>query len=121
MKNEECIDSAIGQETQLAVLGTTEGVLYTVQSIRNVLHYDALQKKPESYGSVRKLREAGGIHRPELDGTNGNMWNTLEATVSYNAWARLTPTLTHVVVYELATSGAEDRAISIRLKCIHHM
>ena len=38
----ECIDSATGQETQLAVLGTTERVLYTVQSIRNVLHYDAL-------------------------------------------------------------------------------
>ena len=28
-----------------------------------------LQKEPESYGSVEKLREAGGIHRPELDGT----------------------------------------------------
>ena len=43
-------------------------VLYTVQSIRNVLHYDTLQKEPESYGSVEKLREAGGIHRPELNG-----------------------------------------------------
>ena len=42
----------------------------------------------------------------------GNMWNTLEATVSYSAWARLTPTLTHVVAYELATSGAEDGAMS---------
>ena len=40
---------------------------------------------------------------------NGNMWNTLEATVSYNTRARLTPTLTHVVAYELATSGAERR------------
>ena len=48
----ECIDSATGQETQLAALGTTERVLYTVQSIRKVLHYDALQKEPESYGSV---------------------------------------------------------------------
>ena len=57
------------QETQLAVLGTTERALYTVQSIRKVLHYDALQKEPESYGSVWKLREAGGKHRPELDGT----------------------------------------------------
>ena len=28
-----------------------------------------LQKEPESYGSVWKLREAGGMHRPELDGT----------------------------------------------------
>ena len=43
---------------------------------------------------------------------NGNVWNTLEATVSYSAWARLTPTLTHVVAYELATSGAEDGAMS---------
>ena len=69
MKDEECIDSATGQETQLAVLETTERALYTVQGIRNVLHYDVLQKEPESYGSVKKLREAGGIHRPELDGT----------------------------------------------------
>ena len=43
----------------------------------------------------------------------GNMWNTLEATVSYSTWARLTPTLTHVVAYELATSGAEDDAMSL--------
>ena len=43
---------------------------------------------------------------------NGNVWNTLEATVSYSTWARLTPTLTHVVTYELATSGAEDDAMS---------
>ena len=66
-KIEECIDSATRQETQLAVLGTTERALYTVQSIWNVLHYDALQKEPESYGSIKKLREADGIYRPELD------------------------------------------------------
>ena len=36
----------------------------------------------------------------------------LEATLSYKAWARLTPTLTHVVTYELVTSGAEDDAMS---------
>ena len=77
----EYIDSAIGQETQLAVLGTTERVLYTVQSIRNVLHYDALQKEPESYGSVKKLREAGGIHRPELNGTE---WKHVEYARSYS-------------------------------------
>jgi hypothetical protein len=77
---EECIDSVIGQETQLAVLGTTERVLYTVQDIRNVLHYDVLQKEPESYGSVKKLREAGGIHRPELDGTE---WKHVEYAGSY--------------------------------------
>ena len=80
MKEEECIDSATGQETQLAVLGTTERVLYTVQSIRNVLHYDALQKEPESYGSIKKLRETGGIHRPELDGTE---WKHVEYAGSY--------------------------------------
>ena len=40
------------------------------------------------------------------------VWNTLETTVSYKAWARLTPTLTHVVTYELVTSGADDRAMS---------
>ena len=43
------------------------------------------------------------------------MWNTLEATVSYRTRARLTPTLTHVVAYELATSGAEDDAMSVGL------
>ena len=48
---------------------------------------------------------------------NGNVWNTLEAAVSYSTWARLTPTLTHVVAYELATSGAEDDAMS---KCVEH-
>ena len=41
------------------------------------------------------------------------MWNTLEVTVSYKAWARLTPTLTHIVTYELVTSGAEDKAMSM--------
>ena len=77
----ECIDSATGQETQLAALGTTEGVLYTVQSIRNVLHYDAIQKEPESYGSVKKLRETGGMHRPELD---GNIWRQIEHAGNYH-------------------------------------
>ena len=48
-------------------------------------------------------------HRPELD---GNKWNVLETTISYKARARLTPTLTHVVTYELVTSGAEDDAMS---------
>ena len=44
------------------------------------------------------------------------VWNTLETTVSYKARARLTPTLTHVVTYELVTSGAEDRAMSFSPK-----
>ena len=112
MEDRECIDSATGQETQLAVLGTTARALYTVQSIRNVLHYDALQKEPESYGSVKKLRETGRMHRPELDGNSGTLRNILETTRIVQARARLTPTLTHVVTYELVTSGAEDRAMS---------
>ena len=44
--------------------------------------------------------------------SDGRVWNTLETTVSYKAWARLAPTLTHVVTYELVTSGADDRAMS---------
>ena len=43
---------------------------------------------------------------------DGNVWNTLETTVSYKARAWLTPTLTHVVTYELVTSGAEDGTMS---------
>ena len=49
------------------------------------------------------------MHHPELDGNGQNM---LETIVSYKAWARLTPTLTHVVTYELVTSGAEDDMMS---------
>jgi hypothetical protein len=45
--------------------------------------------------------------------TKRNRWNELETTVSYKARARLTPTLTHVVTYELVTSGAEGRAMSV--------
>jgi hypothetical protein len=44
--------------------------------------------------------------------TNGSKWNVLGTTVSYKARARLTPTLTHIVTYELVTSGAEDDAMS---------
>ena len=44
-----------------------------------------------------------------------NAWNIVEGAVSYKAWARLTPTLTHVVTYELVTSGAEDDAMSKRV------
>ena len=43
---------------------------------------------------------------------NGSVWNMLETTISYKAWARLTPTLTHVVTYELVTSGVEDDTMS---------
>ena len=63
----------------------------------------------EAYGSREKL--AGYIVQNSME-TDGNVWNTLETTVSYKAWARLTPTLTHVVTYELVTSGAEDDAMS---------
>ena len=95
------------QETQLAVLGTVVRVLYTVQSIRNVLHYDT--KVPESYGNLEKLAEYIVQNSMEANGSRRNM---LETTVSYKVWARLTPTLTHVVTYELVTSGAEDDAMS---------
>ena len=44
--------------------------------------------------------------------TNGSKWKLLEATVSYMTWARLTPTLTHVVTHNPVTSGAEGRAMS---------
>ena len=49
------------------------------------------------------------MHRPELD---GNSQNILETTVLYKARAWLTPTLTHVVTYELVTSGAKDDVMS---------
>ena len=64
----------------------------------------------ESNRIEQKRRETGGMHRPELD---GNWENLLETMVSYKTRARLTPTLTHVVTYELVTSGAKDRAMSI--------
>ena len=44
--------------------------------------------------------------------TNGSLWNILETTCIVQVWARLAPTLTHVVTYELVTSGAEDDAMS---------
>ena len=45
--------------------------------------------------------------------TSGSRWNVLETTVLYKVRARLTPTLTHVVTYELVTSGAEDNTMSV--------
>ena len=44
--------------------------------------------------------------------TNRTLRNVLETTCIVQAWAWLTPTLTHVVTYELVTSGAEDDAMS---------
>ena len=51
---------------------------------------------------------------------NRKVWNTLETTVLYRSRARLTPTLTHIVTYELVTSGAEDDEMSnsIHLACL---
>ena len=66
----------------------------------------------EAYGNSEKLAECIVQNSMEQD---RRMWNTLETTVSYKARARLTPTLTHVVTYELVTSGAEDRAMSLAL------
>ena len=65
--------------------------------------------------SVEKLRETGGMYRPELD---GNKRKQVERTGNYRivqARARLTPTLTHIITYELVTSGAEDNAMSTPL------
>ena len=72
----------------------------------------------EAYRNKEKLAEY--IVRNSME-ANGNVWNTLEVTVSYKARARLTPTLTHVVTYELVTSGAEDRAMSTREVQLEHL
>ena len=40
-----------------------------------------VQKEPELYGSVKKLRETGGMHRPELD---GNTRKQVEQTGNYS-------------------------------------
>ena len=69
----------------------------------------------EGAGIVRKLRETGGMHRPELDGNKQKEAEHTGNYLSYKVWARLTPTLTHVVTYELVTSGAEDDAMSFTL------
>ena len=71
--------------------------------------YRRNRNRMEAYGSQEKLVERIVQNSMEQD---RKVWNTLETTVSYKAWARLTPTLTHVVTYELVTSGAEDRAMS---------
>ena len=66
----------------------------------------------EDTGIVWKLRETGRIRRNIVQNsmeTYGSNWKLL---VLYMAWARLTPTLTHVVTRDPMTSGAEDRAMS---------
>ena len=74
-----------------------------------MMRYRRNRNRTEAYRNREKLAEY--IVQNSME-TNGNMWNTLEITVSYKAWARLTPTLTHVVTYELVTSGAEDRTMT---------
>ena len=44
--------------------------------------------------------------------SDGTLWNVRETTCIVQAQARLTPTLTHVITYELVISGAEDDAMS---------
>ena len=46
---------------------------------------------------------------------DGNVRNNTGSYSIIQVRAQLTPTLTHVVVYELATSGAEDNAMSTAL------
>ena len=70
----------------------------------------------ESHGNEEKLVECIVQNSMEANGIRRNL---LETTVSYNAWARLTPTLTHVVTYELVTSGAEDNAVSCIVGKLH--
>ena len=71
--------------------------------------YRRNRNRMEAYGNYKKLAEYIVQNSMEW---NRRVWNTLETTVSYRARARLTPTLTHVVTYELVTSGAEDGTMS---------
>ena len=77
--------------------------------------YRRNRNRTEAYRSEEKLVEYIVQNSMEQD---RKVWNTLETTISYKAWARLTPTLTHVVTYELVTSGAEDRAMSRITVCV---
>ena len=65
------------QETQLAILGTVVRALYTVQSIQNVLHYDATQKTLETDGSYYGRYWNTMEYHPEL---NGSGWKLVETT-----------------------------------------
>ena len=83
--------------------------LYTVHSIRNVLHYDAIRKVLESYGSYQRNWRKVAEHCPELDGTE---WKLLETTRIVQVVGRLSPTLTHITTCDPVISGAEDDAMS---------
>ena len=52
-------------------------VLYTVQGIRNIIHYDATQKILEMYGSYYGMYWNTVEYRPELDGRE---WKLVEST-----------------------------------------
>ena len=67
-REKSVFDFVAGQETQLAILGMVVRALYTVHGIWNVLHYDAIQKALESYGSYYGIWQNMVEHCPELDG-----------------------------------------------------
>ena len=105
------------QETQLAILGTVVWAVYTVQGIRNVLYYDIMWKILETDGSYYGKYWNAIEYCPELDGSERKL---AETTTIVQNQAQLTPTLTHVIMCNPVTSGAEDRwchclSISIRL------
>ena len=101
----ECIDSVGRQKTQLAILGMVVQVLYTVQGIRNVLHYDAIWKTLEMYRSYHGTHWNTMEDHSELDGRERKH---VETTGYRTVWARLTPTFTHIVMCNPMTSGAKD-------------
>ena len=75
--------------------------------------YRRNRNRMEAYGNQEKLVEYIVQNSMERD---RRVWNTLETTVSYKARARLTPTLTHVVTYELVTSWCRRRRDVITLR-----
>jgi hypothetical protein len=80
-------------------------VLYTVQGIWNVLHYDAIWKTLEMYRSYHGTHWNTMEDHSELDGRERKH---VETTGYRTVWARLTPTFTHIVMCNPMTSGAKD-------------
>ena len=64
------------QETQLAILGMVVWVLYTIQDIWNVLHYDTMWKVLEAGGSYYGNYWNAVEYRPELDGRDRKLVET---------------------------------------------
>ena len=81
-------------------------VLYSVQGIWNVLHYDAVWKTLETYGSYHGMHWNTMEDHPEL---NGRERKHIETTGYHTVQAWLTPTLTHVITRNPVTSGAKDK------------